>query len=87
VVEAAPGSIQTSARSSRSGRRVLDGWRGGAPGDRKAAARGMAALSRFMADFAGEIEQAEINPFAVLEEGRACLALDCVIVPRGKDRS
>jgi acyl-CoA synthetase (NDP forming) len=67
--------------------RVLDGWRGGAPGDRKAAARGIAALSRFMADFAGEIEEAEINPFAVLDEGRGCLALDCVIVPRGKDRS
>jgi acyl-CoA synthetase (NDP forming) len=62
--------------------RVLDGWRGNAPGDKKAAASGIAALSRFIADFAGEVQEAEINPFAVLEEGQGCLALDAVIVPR-----
>jgi acyl-CoA synthetase (NDP forming) len=61
--------------------RVLDGWRGAAPGDRKAAASGIAALSQFIADFAEEVREVEINPFAVLEEGRGCLALDCVIVP------
>ncbi len=32
--------------------RLLDGWRGAAAGDKTAAARGIAALSRFMADFA-----------------------------------
>jgi acyl-CoA synthetase (NDP forming) len=62
--------------------RVLDGWRGAPPGDRQAAACGIAALSRFMADFAGEIEEVELNPLAVLEEGRGCLALDCVMVRR-----
>ncbi len=62
--------------------RLLDGWRGAAAGDKEAAARGIAALSRFMADFADEIEEVEINPFAVLEDGKGCLALDCVIVPR-----
>jgi succinyl-CoA synthetase beta subunit len=66
--------------------RVLDGWRGAAPGDREATARGVAALSRFMADFAGEIAEVEINPFAVLEAGGGCLALDCVIVPRGGEK-
>jgi succinyl-CoA synthetase beta subunit len=60
--------------------RVLDGWRGAARGDSKAAAGSVAALSRFIADFAGEIGEVEINPLAVLEEGKGCLALDCVIV-------
>jgi succinyl-CoA synthetase beta subunit len=62
--------------------RMLDGWRGAAPGDKNAAASGIAALSRFIADFAGEVQEVEINPFAVLEEGQGCLALDAVIVPR-----
>lgn len=62
--------------------RVLEGWRGAPAGDRKAAARGIAALSRFIADFAGEIAEVEINPFAVFAEGEGCLALDCVIVAR-----
>ena len=65
--------------------RVLDGWRGGPLADRKAAAKGIAALSRFIADFAGELQEVEINPFAVFEEGKGCLALDCVIV--GKEKS
>jgi acyl-CoA synthetase (NDP forming) len=85
-VNVAPISEDEALAALRSTRisRVLDGWRGGAPGDRKAAARGIAALSRFMADFAGEIEEVEINPFAVLEEGSGCLALDCVIAPAGR---
>jgi acyl-CoA synthetase (NDP forming) len=62
--------------------RVLDGWRGAPPGDRGAAAKVIAALSRFIADFAHEVEEVEINPLAVLEEGKGCLALDCVIVQR-----
>lgn len=61
--------------------RILDGWRGGPAGDKRAAARGIAALSRFIADFAEEVREVEINPFAVFEEGKGCLALDCVIVP------
>jgi len=62
--------------------RVLDGWRGGPPADRRAAARGVAALSRFIADFADALEEVEINPFAVFEAGQGCLALDCVIVAK-----
>jgi acyl-CoA synthetase (NDP forming) len=61
--------------------RILDGWRGGAAGDKLAAAKGISALSRFIADFADEVQEVEINPFAVFEEGKGCLALDCVIVP------
>ena len=62
--------------------RVLDGWRGGAAGDRAAAARAVSAVSRFIADFAGQVREVEINPLAVLAQGSGCLALDCVIVPR-----
>jgi len=64
--------------------RVLDGWRGAPAADRKAAAKGIAALSRFIADFADEILEVEINPFAVFAEGQGCLALDAVIVAREK---
>ena len=66
--------------------RVLDGWRGAPPADRKAAAKGIAALSRFIADFADEILEVEINPFAVFAEGQGCLALDAVIVARKRTR-
>jgi len=62
--------------------RVLDGWRGVPPGDRLAAARSISALSRFIADFADEVQEVEINPFAVLEEGKGGVALDCVVIPR-----
>jgi acyl-CoA synthetase (NDP forming) len=62
--------------------RLLEGWRGAAPGDTKAAARGISALSRFIADFADEVREVEINPFAVMEQGQGCVALDCVIIAR-----
>jgi len=65
--------------------RTLDGWRGAPRGDTEAAAKVIAALSRFIADFAGEFQEVEINPLAVSEEGKGCLALDCVIVPRGNE--
>ena len=63
---------------------MLDGWRGAPPADRKAAAKGIAALSRFIADFADDIVEVEINPFAVFAEGQGCLALDAVIVASEK---
>jgi hypothetical protein len=64
---------------TRSGR-LLDGWRGRPRGDIAAAAAAVAALSRFLHDFADEVREVEINPLAVLEEGRGCRALDCVLV-------
>jgi acyl-CoA synthetase (NDP forming) len=64
--------------------RVLDGWRGAPPADKKAAAKAIAALSSFIADFADEVSEVEINPLAVFEEGKGCLALDAVIVAKGK---
>jgi acyl-CoA synthetase (NDP forming) len=63
--------------------RVLDGWRGAPPADKKAAAKTIAALSRFVADFADTVGEVEINPLSVFAEGKGCSALDCVIVQKG----
>jgi len=75
------GEAMAALASTATGR-VLDGWRGGAAGDRAAAAKAISAVSHFIADFAGQVREVEINPFAVFEEGKGCLALDCVIIPR-----
>ena len=37
--------------------------------------------AKFIADFAAEVREVEINPLAVFAEGKGCAALDCVIVP------
>lgn len=58
---------------------LLGGWRGRPPGDAGAVARAVAALSRFIVDFAGEVAEVEVNPLAVLPGG--AVALDAVIVP------
>ncbi len=61
--------------------RILDGWRGSPPADKAAVARTVSSLSRFIADFSGQVKEVEINPLAVFEHGKGCAALDCVIVP------
>jgi acyl-CoA synthetase (NDP forming) len=63
--------------------RVLDGWRGAPPADKAAAAKAIAAVSQFIADFAAEVREVEVNPLAVFAAGQGCAALDCVIVPGG----
>jgi hypothetical protein len=64
---------------------LLRGFRGRPAGDVPETARTVAAVSRFIADFAGEIAEVEINPLAVLPEGSGVSALDCLIVPRGRE--
>lgn len=64
---------------------LLRGFRSRPAGDVPEAARTVAAVSRFIADFAGDIAEVEINPLAVLPEGRGVSALDCLIVPRGRE--
>jgi len=73
AVRLAPVSEETAAA-------LLGGWRGRPPGDVAAAARAVARLSEFVADFREDVREVEINPLAVLERG-VC-ALDCVIIPR-----
>lgn len=60
--------------------RMLEGWRGAPAGDKAAVAKAISAVSRFIADFAGQVQEIEINPLAVFEDGKGCIALDCVIV-------
>ena len=73
-----------SAIAATRASRLLDGWRGAKPADVAAAAKTVSALSRFIADFESEVSEVEINPLAVLEQGSGCLALDAVIVTKGK---
>jgi acyl-CoA synthetase (NDP forming) len=66
-------------KSTKTGR-LLEGWRGRPKGDVATAAATIAAVSRFIADFRDKVLEVEINPLAVLEEGRGCRPLDCLIV-------
>jgi acyl-CoA synthetase (NDP forming) len=64
------------------GRRILEGLRGAPPSDIEALADAIVRLSRFGAAHVDDIASLDINPFAVLPEGRGALALDAVIVRR-----
>jgi succinyl-CoA synthetase beta subunit len=64
--------------------KLLSGFRGAPIGDIDAVARTVSGLSRFISDFSGRISEIEINPLAVLANGKGCVALDCVIVPNDR---
>ena len=80
AVRLAPIDEEEALEALRSTRPILDGFRGRPPGDASAAARAMAAVSRFAAAFADAIAEVEVNPLAVLAEGQGCKALDCALV-------
>lgn len=61
-------------------RRVLDGMRGAPPADVDALARAIAALSRFAAAHAADLQSLDINPFVVRPKGQGALALDAVLI-------
>jgi acyl-CoA synthetase (NDP forming) len=73
-----------SAIAATRASRLLDGWRGAKRGDVAALARTVSAVSRFIADFGSELSEVEINPLAVLEQGSGCVALDAVILMKGR---
>jgi acetate---CoA ligase (ADP-forming) len=60
---------------------VLDGARGWPRADTVAAARTIAALSRFAAAHAQAISQIDINPLLLMSEGQGVVALDALLVP------
>jgi len=62
--------------------KLLTGFRGAPLADIDAVARTISALSHFVADYADQLLEVEINPLAVMEEEGGCVALDCVIVPK-----
>lgn len=63
---------------------LLDGARGRPRADVAAAARAVAALSRFAVAHAGTVAQIDINPLVVLDEGEGAYALDALLVPHTK---
>lgn len=62
---------------------MLEGVRGAPPADVDALAEMLAALSRFAAANAGQLDSIDLNPLRVLENGKGVVALDALIVPRG----
>ena len=60
---------------------LLAGARGRPPGDVDALADALAALSRFAAAHAGQLDSAELNPVMVRPAGQGVVALDALIAP------
>jgi hypothetical protein len=58
--------------------------RGALPADIDALAAALARVSQFAAAHADAIESIDINPFLVLPKGQGAIALDALIVPRGR---
>lgn len=69
------------------GRAVLDGVRGRAGGDVDALAETLAALSRFAAAHADDLETCDVNPFLLRPPGQGGVALDALLVGRAADGS
>jgi len=64
---------------------LLDGARGRPKADVAAAARAIAALSRFAARHAPSVADIDVNPLVVLDAGQGAYALDALLVPHDKD--
>jgi acetate---CoA ligase (ADP-forming) len=64
---------------------VLDGARGRPPADLDAAAKAVAALSRFAAAHAESVSEVDINPLLLMPKGQGAVALDALLVPRTRD--
>ena len=64
------------------GAALLDGVRGAPPADRAALAELIAALSRFAADHADQIEEIDLNPVIVHPQGQGLSVVDALIVRR-----
>ncbi|MDP9927872.1 acetate--CoA ligase family protein [Variovorax paradoxus] len=60
---------------------LLDGARGRPKADVPAAAKAIAALSRFAMRHADSVSEIDINPLTVLDLGRGAHALDALLVP------
>jgi acetate---CoA ligase (ADP-forming) len=65
---------------------VLDGARGRPRSDTAAAARAIAALSRFAAAHARTISEIDINPLLLMPEGQGVVALDALLVPHSEGK-
>lgn len=66
---------------------VLDGARGRPRADLAAAARAVAALSRFAVAHAEEVSEIDINPLLLKAEGEGAVALDALLIQRVDGKS
>ncbi len=64
------------------GAALLDGVRGAPPADRTALAEVIAALSRFAADHADQIDEIDLNPVIIHPQGQGLTIVDALIVAR-----
>lgn len=89
ALQPAPVSEQQAVRMLRSLKAfvLLDGARGRPRADVAAAARAVAALSRFAAQHADSVAEIDINPLVVLDQGQGAFALDALLVPATKDNT
>ena len=58
---------------------LLDGWRGAPPADLEAVAAVVLAVQRFVMDHAESLEEFEINPLMVGEQGTGAVAADALV--------
>jgi hypothetical protein len=63
--------------------RLLEGWRGAPPADRRALSKAIARFSRLAADLAGSYAQIDVNP--VIAGPGGALAVDALVIPRARD--
>ncbi|WP_117190087.1 acetate--CoA ligase family protein [Rhizobium terrae] len=61
---------------------LLDGYRGAPKADRKVLAELLVKLSDFAAKYGDDIEAIDLNPVAVLSDGKSVRVLDALIIPR-----
>ncbi|MCH8084342.1 MAG: acetate--CoA ligase family protein, partial [Myxococcales bacterium] len=61
-------------------RRLLDGLRGKPPADVASLCRAIACLSVLADDLSDEIEQLDVNPMIVSQDG--CVAVDALVIVR-----
>lgn len=67
--------------------KLLDGYRGAGPYDRKAVVKALVALSRIALDLGDAIESIDVNPFVALPKGKGGIALDALVILRGGDKA
>ena len=67
--------------------KLLDGYRGAAPFDRKAVVKALVALSRIAIDLGDVIESIDVNPLVAMPKGKGAIALDALVILRGGDKT
>jgi acetyltransferase len=63
------------------GAALLKGVRGQKPADLNAIVDVLCKFSQLCLDLRGAVQEIDINPLLVLEEGQGARAVDCLVVP------